>query len=206
VHIVRDPRDVIASSLSAPWTDKDASGLARDWRQFTLHTIRRGFDTGPGQFLQIRYEDLTRDPEAVLRVVCAFLREDYDPGMLSDPSRRRGTVPAMAGDWQARALGEVKPATEGRWRERLSRADQLRVEAVLGPMIAPLGYATVGVRDRAASAPYAAAEAASRLRMRVRPPAAPAMSPEERYRLTRSFVESRGQALGEDTGAVRTGG
>jgi hypothetical protein len=123
VHIVRDPRDVIASSLEAPWTDKDAAGLARDWRDFTLHTIRRGFEAGPGRFLQIRYEDLTREPEAVLRVVCAYLGEEYDPGMLDHPSRRRGTVPAMAGEWQSRALGRVEPAEEGRWRARLAPAD-----------------------------------------------------------------------------------
>ncbi|HEX8067721.1 MAG TPA: sulfotransferase [Thermoleophilaceae bacterium] len=202
VHIVRDPRDVVASSLSSPWTEAGAAELAREWRAYTLRNVRRGFEVGPSRFVQIRYEDMTRDPEAVLRLVCAFLSEDYDPGMVDDPSRRRATVPAVAGEWQARALGAIVPAREGGWRERLGRADRLRVNAVVGPMLATLGYESPRPREQAGAIPFAAAEGVRRARLRARPPTPPAMSPEDRYRATRSFLAARAR---DTTEAVRRG-
>jgi hypothetical protein len=194
LHIVRDPRDVVASSLRAPWTDPDAGAIARDWRAFTLRTIRRGLQLGPRQFIQLRYEDLTRDPEAVLRVVCAFLGEQYDPAMLDDPSRRRGTVPAVAADWQAQALEAVRPVSEGAWRERLSRADQARVNAVVGSVLGALGYEAPGVRERARGLVPAVGEAARRGRARLARPS-PQLSPEERYRLTRAFLDRQAERV-----------
>jgi hypothetical protein len=133
IHLVRDPRDVVASSLEVPWTDADAAGgLARGWRAFTLRAIRRGLEAGPARFLQIRYEDLTHDPEAVLRVVCAFLHEDFTPQML-DQAARNGTVPDAAKDWQGRALRRIEHAAEGGWKERLKRGCSSRQRSLRAP-------------------------------------------------------------------------
>jgi hypothetical protein len=194
VHMVRDPRDVVASSLQAPGMEPDATRIARGWRSFTLRTVRRGFEVGPAQFLQIRYEDLTRDPAAVLRVVCAFLGEEYDPVMLDDQSRRGGTVPAVASPWQARALTSVVPARVGGWRERLQRIDQVRVNAVVGSMLAPLGYEAPSARAKALGLPLTVAERLRRARAWMRP-VQPQLTPEERYRATRSFLESQAAKL-----------
>ena len=140
VHIVRDPRDVVASSLETPWTRGDAAAVARHWRQFTLSNVRGGRVRGPGSMLQIHYEDLTSDPEPVLRVVCAFLGEDYVPEMLSDPGRRRPTVAAAVAPWQGRALEPVSPNSQGTWRSRLGRLDRIRVAGIVADMLGPLGY------------------------------------------------------------------
>jgi hypothetical protein len=201
VHIVRDPRDVVASSLETPWTEPDATRIAREWRSFTLHAIRRGFEVGPAQFLQIRYEDLTREPAAVLRVVCAFLGEEYEPAMLDDPSLRSGTVPAVASPWQKKALTSVVPAREGGWRERLQRIDQLRVNAVVGSMLAPLGYQAPSRRARVVGLPLTVAERLRRARAWKRPAQAP-LTPEERYRLTRSFVERQSKLVSDASNRV----
>ena len=141
IHIVRDPRDVIASSLAAPWTLNNAHTLAHRWRTFTIGNARRGLRAGPARFLQLRYEDLTRDPEAVLRVVFAFLGERFEPEILSDPSRRRDTIAPAAAPWQKRALEPVTPAKAGGWRSRLSRRDRLIVQSVFHRELAMLGYA-----------------------------------------------------------------
>ncbi|MGH2759169.1 MAG: sulfotransferase family protein, partial [Actinomycetota bacterium] len=140
IHIVRDPRDVIASSLATPWTRNTAHTLAHRWRQFTVSNVRRGLLAGPTRFLQLRYEDLTRDPEAVLRVVFAFLGERYEPEILSDPDRRRDTIAPSAAPWQRRALEAVTPPTPSGWRTRLSRRDRLIVQSVFDRELAVLGY------------------------------------------------------------------
>lgn len=187
IHIVRDPREVVASSLRVPAGAADAAAIARGWRAFTLGAIRRGAEIGPAQYLQVRYEDLTRDPAAVMRVVCAFLGEDYEPGMVEDPSRRRGTVADVASPWQERALGAVTPAREGAWRERLSRRDQARVNGVVGPLLPALGYERLTAAEKAAALPFAIADVARGRRERAGAPPAP----EERYRMARAFLEDQ---------------
>jgi hypothetical protein len=191
IHIVRDPRDVVASSLKTAWTaHENASSISHWWRAFTIQTILRGTAIGPAQFLQIRYEDLTRDPAAVMRLVCAFIGEEFDPAMVADPSRRRGTVPAIASGWQGRAMGSVEPARAGGWADRLSQADQLRVNAMVEPMLAPLGYQPPDVRTRVLSLPLKVAALAQRARSRA--DSAPrAATPEERYRTKRRFLEAQ---------------
>lgn len=194
VHIVRDPRDVVASSLRMPWTDTGATQIARGWRSFTSHAIRRGFEAGPSRFLQIRYEDLARDPEPVLRILCTFLGEDYAPAMLDDPSLRRGAVPAVARGWQGGALAAIAPPREGAWREQLGRLDQARVHGVLGSMIGALGYQQRGVPASALALPFVARELVERAAARVRRPDQP-LSPEERYLRARAFMASRVEML-----------
>jgi len=194
LHIVRDPRDVVASSLHVPWADGDAAALARSWRAFTLRNIRRGLELGPSQFLQIRYEDLVRDPVSVLQLVCTFLGEDYDPAMVDNPSLREGTVPKVARGWQAHALDRITPAREGRWRTRLSRWEQVQVTAAVGPMLGALGYEAPSVRTKAAATPLAFTGAVRRLASRARR-ARPPMQPEERYRQARRFIEGRAELL-----------
>lgn len=194
VHIVRDPRDVVASSMRTVWTDPDPVAVARGWRDFTLRAIRRGAEAGPSRYLQIRYEDLAREPAAMLRVVCAYLGEEYEPAMLDDPALRRATVPAIASGWQGQALGAVVPAREGGWRAALSRADARRVHAVVGPMLAPLGYEPPDLRELVTAAPFVAAEALHRARERLRGPEPP-LSPEERYRRARQFQERQARRV-----------
>lgn len=152
VHIVRDPRDVIASSLRTPWTRSNAHDLAHAWRRFTLENFRRGLKSGPSRFLQIRYEDLTREPETVLALVFTFLGETYDQAVLTDVERRRATIADVAAPWQRRALEAVTPATEGTWRKKLSRRDRLIVHAVLHKELTMLGYAPPSRRDVIAGA------------------------------------------------------
>ena len=190
IHIVRDPRAVVASSLRTAWTTPDAAEVARGWRAFVLQTIARGAACGPSQYLQIRYEDLARDPEAVLRLVCQFLGEAYDPAMVDDPSRRRATVAEVAAGWQGRALAPVTASTADEWKRKLTRADQVRVHAVVASTLLPLGYRSPGWPTSLASAPLAAGETVRRLRSRLaRPPTR--LSPEERYRLKRRYLEAQ---------------
>jgi sulfotransferase family protein len=147
VHIVRDPRDVIASSLETPWTRSNAVSLARAWSSFTATNIRSGFEAGPASFIQVRYEDLTRDPPAVLRQVCTFLGEEFDPGMISEPERRRPTIAKAAAPWQARAMGPIAPAAEGSWRKRLNANQRALIGAILQKELLAFGYSKASRRQ-----------------------------------------------------------
>lgn len=199
IHIVRDPRDVVASSLETPWTTIGATRLARAWLAFTLANVQVGVGVGPAQFLQVRYEDLTRDPEAVLRLVCTFLGEDYNAGMLATPERRRSTVVAAAEPWQARALRPVEPGRND-WRTRLRRRDQARVAAVLDRHLPLLGYAPRGPAFVAAgkllNLPDVLAQTAgARWARRTRP----ARDPRWRYERTQELLHRQAALVAADT-------
>lgn len=187
VHIVRDPREVVASSLDMPWERRRPAAIARDLRDFTLETVERGRRAGAAQYLQVRYEDLARQPEAVLRLVCAFVGENYDEGML-DPARRGRALMPSAG-WQAQAAQAIAPVTS-KWRARLSAADRVRVQAIACDLLAPYGYDAPSESVRRLM-PLARAE----VRLRSLIPSALAQvrrpkTPEARYRAVRQLMQS----------------
>jgi hypothetical protein len=58
----------------------------------------------------IRYEDLTADPEGVLRGVCGFLGVPWDPAMLDYGRQDHGPYRAGLGDWADKIrTGQVQP-------------------------------------------------------------------------------------------------
>lgn len=101
IHMVRDPRDRYEASL-AMWPDGRgrAGGAAARWRYSTAlaerHRRRR-----PDQYLVLRFEDLVSDTESVLRQVCEFVGERFEPPMLDmqgAPKHRRALAGGSPGD------------------------------------------------------------------------------------------------------------
>lgn len=100
VHIVRDPRDVAASTASMRWGPSDPL-LAAEWTATVLDRWAEVRARVPAdRVLEIRLEDLGADPESVLRQVCAFLGLGWHDALLTaDLSKTR------AGRWR-RDLGK----------------------------------------------------------------------------------------------------
>jgi hypothetical protein len=139
VHIVRDPRECIASNLKLPWVEGTAVSLARWWHSFTLASIFAGANKGCTQYLRIRYEDLARDPHTALKLVCSFLDEPFEPEMVSDQTRRRGDIPDASKEWIGAAQRNVEPKQET-WRTALTGVQRARVNDIVRPLLPGLGY------------------------------------------------------------------
>lgn len=82
VHMLRDPRDRYLASLEL-WPDGKgrAGGATARW-QYSTRLAERYAARYPAQFLIVRFEDLITSTEPTLQLVCAFLREDFEPQML----------------------------------------------------------------------------------------------------------------------------
>ncbi|MGE3230707.1 MAG: sulfotransferase [Hyphomicrobium sp.] len=121
VHCLRDPRPVAASLLSRSWGPKTAADAARFW----LDCVDRAeafARTAPDRYVELRYEDLTEDPQ----------------GALSRALGRLG-IEDRAGDMIARYRERIEirpPAGE----DALDPALIETVEAAAGPAMARLGY------------------------------------------------------------------
>lgn len=147
IHVIRDGRDVVCSLREHPdrrWVD-GAWVKELHPRSIEEHARRWVADTAAGmawrgdpRYLEVRYEDLARDPEPALRRVLAFLGVPYDAALLApDPEGDPG-----AGAGKPDAAGPIVTRSIGRWRTDLGPADREVVRRVAGARLIELGYAS----------------------------------------------------------------
>lgn len=130
VHLLRDGRDVARSCIGMGWAGNVWHGAGR-WieAEALWDALLPRIDAS--RRMELRYEDLIRDPERELARVCAFLGADYDPGMLDyskDSSYER-----------------PDPKLIGQWKTKLAPAELALLEARIGPLLRRKGYEESGV-------------------------------------------------------------
>jgi LPS sulfotransferase NodH len=159
VHLIRDGRDAALSFVAMRrrprfnWArPRGIAGFGWQWQLEVEGARRFGRSVRPGRYLELRYEELVVEPEAVLRRVCEFLGLAFEPAMLE---YHRRVEPDRLEDHPRLA----QPPTPGvrRWREEMSAGDTELFEAVAGDLLAELGY------ERAYPQPSVAVRARARL-------------------------------------------
>ena len=136
VHILRDPRDAVASMLRMPWAPGNIRSNARSWLRFNLAAWRMRFSP---RYLLVRYEQLVTQPEEQLRRICGFVGEEYSPAMLLPNWDPTADLP-----WFKRAEETVTTERLGKWREELTPDQAALVEWVVGPNMQMFGYEPSG--------------------------------------------------------------
>jgi protein-tyrosine sulfotransferase len=138
IHMIRDGRDVTASYVSSGlYEDLDAA--IQRWLTSVNQAQRLGARVGAERYQEVRYEVLVSQPEETLRIVSRFLGTRYEPAMLNFPeiAGKLGDsdLPHHSSIWRS-----INPDSIGRWKRRLSRAQQQRVEEGLRDKLVELGY------------------------------------------------------------------
>ncbi|MFK0169906.1 sulfotransferase family protein [Streptomyces sp. NPDC090306] len=139
VHLVRDGRDCVASLLGMPWWHRGFHEAVATWAQVMDVTRHHARALGPGRWHELRFEDLVAAPEEPLRAVCAFLGEEFDPGM-TEPHRLAGTAVPARKTWHRRTHGAVDSSRAGSYRQRLTPAQIALCDTVLGRRLIRHGY------------------------------------------------------------------
>lgn len=140
IHLIRDGREVAASLAEQDWGTQSAVAGAYWWRRSVAKARRAGARLGPEQYLELRLERLISAPEEVLREVCHFLDEEFEPAMLRYHERAGGRLRR-----RRRSNRHLhSPPTPGLrdWRRGLSSPRQRAVEAVARRQLSRLGYST----------------------------------------------------------------
>jgi hypothetical protein len=132
IHLVRDPRDVVASLLRMPWASNNVLANARIWLSHNSSTDRCHHRDN---YLLAHYERLVSNPEAELTRVCRFLGESYSSEMLvvDEP-------PAADEWWFQRAQRPLSTDRLGKWREELNSEQVALIEWAAGSHMRKLGY------------------------------------------------------------------
>jgi len=136
IHLVRDPRDVIASLLRLPSAPNNVIGNANLWLRDN-RAARQSRNSS--QYLLVYYEQLVSHPEEELRRICAFIGEGYSPAMLIPNWDVTADRP-----WLRRAEEPVTTERLGKWREELTPEEVALVEWVVGPEMRRFGYEPAG--------------------------------------------------------------
>jgi hypothetical protein len=139
IWLVRDPRDVAASSRLSVFSPCHPWLTARLWAEQQQEALDQQ-ERWPQAILRIRYEDLLDAPEATIRTVCDFLDETFEPALLSHeqtPAAQKGA--ALSESWRNTG-GPILKSNAGKYKDALSPAEIRQVEEVAGTMMATLGY------------------------------------------------------------------
>lgn len=159
LHIVRDPRDVVASLLRMPWGHRSAAANAIWWAD--LVGAARHIESLPC-YLSIRYEDLIHDPRSLLSEICSSIGEPYVDEFLSTDS---ADTAAPDRSWYRRAHEPLSGSRVGLWRNDLTQRQVRMVEWLTGPLMATYGYeATEGPASTLLKARARASMGAERIR------------------------------------------
>ena len=143
VHLVRDGRDAALSFLSMPrgivtetWgRPRTVAGFACQWRSEVLAARALGKRSGPGRYLEVRYEALVADPAGELRRTCDFAGLPYEPGMLE----YAGAVDVSAKPHQQSLSRPPTPGLRD-WRQTMAPAEVAAFERIADDVLAAYGY------------------------------------------------------------------
>jgi hypothetical protein len=131
IHIIRDGRDA-AQSFHRRWRYDPRLAIWR-WKRAVRDGRSQGSRLGPQQYLEVRYEALTQDPETQMQRICDFAGLSFDPAVLGSSMRQMDP-----GHTNARA-GRIVQNSQ-KWRSYFSSEQLAAMEALSGKALAELGY------------------------------------------------------------------
>ncbi len=162
IHVLRDPRDVVASLLSASqswaanWAPRSPRAAAMKWVGFVRAVREARQNLNASQFLEIRYEQLHKAPVETLERCSSFLELKWSRDEIVE-SIQRNDARAMAtgGGTPLPLYGEigkrigpvavdpknfVRRAKIGAWKKDLSAWEKFWTWQVARKMMAEVGY------------------------------------------------------------------
>jgi Sulfotransferase family len=157
VHVIRDGRDV-ALSMRDVWFGRDASIEEHigNWRGRIQKARVQARQCQ--WYMEVRYEDLVRTPETILRRICEFIELPYEDDMLfyfnraasrlNEVSTRLnadGTVRVSKSERLFQHRFTSKPLLQtrmGRYQREMTGQQRQRCASIAGDLLAELGYET----------------------------------------------------------------
>jgi len=140
VNVVRDPRGAVSSLKGLGW-HRERVALAAStatWEMSVRRVDAYSRRLRPDQLLDVRYEDLVRDPPGVLARICAFADLAGGEAIEHMVTAERGGV--FRPGWHDRLSQPIDTAPIAAWSSRLAPHEVAFVEQAVAPYLERFGY------------------------------------------------------------------
>lgn len=139
INIIRDPRAVVNSWRSVPWSSGNLIRDAEHWRGHVRPTLRYS-QSLESKVLNIFYERLVTESEVTLRSVCKFLNIEYTSALLTYHEKTAENLNLDREPWKKQVLNPVSLDHITKWQKELSQSEITQIEAVTWQEMRDLGY------------------------------------------------------------------
>ncbi|MGH3145552.1 MAG: sulfotransferase domain-containing protein, partial [Rubrobacter sp.] len=149
VFLVRDPRDVVSSTLNATWIPKSRTGRERRAKRVTqrpdssvrtraggylqdITHAKQAYDAHGGHKVLVRYEELRADTSETMKRICSTLEIPVRDRKVRRAVKKYSweNLPNAGGRDKGR-----RKATPGGWREDLTPEQVETVEGITAPVL-----------------------------------------------------------------------
>jgi hypothetical protein len=138
IHVIRRGEDVVASLRDAALRYPGGEGgwsRYGDWREAVARwnaSVARSLSyRGVAGHLLVRHEDVTADPEAALRRICAFAGLAFDPAMLRDYRETSARVSRESESWKAGVRGSIESSASGKFDQLFTPEERAWISRAL---------------------------------------------------------------------------
>lgn len=141
IHIIRDPRDILASKKKAAW-----SMYGHVWKHIFANKVQMkiGRILGPRLFKEnyheASYEKLISEPELVLKSLCREVGVSYDSSMLEFGTAAKNLVSKSEMRWKKETLGPLLASNKDKWKKTLTDKEIRLVELCCSDTFISEGY------------------------------------------------------------------
>jgi hypothetical protein len=150
IHLVRDGRDVAASSKRVPVGPPSVYGVAKEWKCYIATFNEFKNDLDPDRWIEVRYEDIVRNTNAELGRIFRFLGETPVQVGADVPTSFSKERYVRAHNVHRRSLKEsISTAKIGVYKKALTSRELEIFEHVAGDALQAYGY-PLRTRDRLA--------------------------------------------------------
>jgi len=102
---------------------------------------QRNLERYPQNYQVVQYENLARNPEEMLRQVCAFIGEAYSPVMLSMGGAAEYRDSGGNSSFDTISPGVISTRSIGRYRQVISNQEIAFIQIFAGQVMEAFGYA-----------------------------------------------------------------
>ncbi|MDA0772533.1 MAG: sulfotransferase [Cyanobacteria bacterium] len=140
IHLIRDGRDTIRSLMQMPWRPKGLLNNARFWVQNLKEVSKTINKLDTDSILEIRYEELVTKPEESLELICDFLEEKYEPGLLDNSKDQAAIYSNWESSWKQKTRTQLNTDSINSWQTELDQDSQALLNWYLKDILTGLGY------------------------------------------------------------------
>lgn len=150
VHLIRDGRDVICSLLKQTWMDpatgermeytRDIRKAAEYWVKAVNDARRVPDDVRKSRFIEVKYEQLVRQPEKELKRLLKFVGEPWHPAVLKFHEQKHDYAASEVASHGRVEFEPLYTRAIGRWEGAWSDEERQAVKDVAGDLLISLGY------------------------------------------------------------------